>query len=277
MKHVVTAARPRQTVLVTGFGAFPNAPVNPTEAILRRLERHRSRLRLLGIHLILVPLPVAYARLEALLAEAILQHRPDAILHLGLASRRSQLSVETRAINRAGPLHHDADGRLPASQILAGRRPPSLAATYPAARILAALRRERVRAALSRDAGDYVCNATLYRSLDAALAPIIGFVHVPRVRRATQPVARTRAPKPTIDDLTRAALAAVLVLGRATPEPAPACRANRRTWTATRPPTASSGPHSDLDASTAASDELRKSLSPPAMRRISAAPAPPVQ
>ena len=218
MKHVVTAAPLRQRLLVTGFGAFPGAPRNPTALILRHLERDRGRLERLGIDMRCVLIPVLYADVAPTLRQAVSQLRPDAILHLGLASRSRGVSVETRAVNRAGPLHPDAAGRVPSSQIIARDAPQWLAATYAASPILAAIRRERVPAHLSIDAGDYVCNATLYRSLLDAAAPQVGFLHVPSLRNRVQPKARTTrrttAPKPTVEILSRAVLAAVFVMIR---------------------------------------------------------------
>jgi pyroglutamyl-peptidase len=214
MKHVVTAAPTRQCVLVTGFGPFPGARTNPSASILGQLRRHGARLQRLGIALRCVLLPVVHDEIGPSLARAVAVHRPDAILHLGLAGRRSKLSVETRAVNRVGPLHPDARGRLPPSQVLARGAPPSLTATYEAARVLAAIRRQGLAASRSIDAGDYVCNTTLYRSLLAVAAPRIGFLHVPRVQRPDQPKARTRNGKPTTEALTRAVMAALLVMGR---------------------------------------------------------------
>ena len=214
MKHVVTAAPLRHTVLLTGFDAFPGAPRNPTAALVAAMERHTGRLARLGIDLRRQVLPVVFSSLQASLGEAVARHRPDIILHLGLASRRSRLGVETRAINRAGPLHPAASGTVPPQRLVAGG-PSVLPATYPSARITAALRSGGFRAALSRDAGDYVCNAALYRSLLAAAAPQIGFLHVPRPTRLAQPRARTRHRRPTIEDLTRATLVAILVTATA--------------------------------------------------------------
>ena len=66
---------------------------------------------------------------------------------------------------------------------------------------------------LSRDAGDYVCNATLYRSLAARLAPRIGFIHVPRPK-GRRPPARGRDTRPSLETMTEAVTAAVLVVAR---------------------------------------------------------------
>ena len=213
MKHVGTGARFRQTVLVTAFGAFPGARSNPTLAILARLERSRSRLARLGIDLRVMALPVVYDSLEPMLCAVADDIRPDAILHLGLAGRRRWLSIETRAVNRAGPLHPDAARRRPA-QILARSGTPILRATWPAPRLHAALVRAGHYARLSIDAGDYVCNATLYRSLAAHLAPRVGFLHVSRPRGRV-PLAREPQARWTIEAMSEATLAIILEATRA--------------------------------------------------------------
>ena len=213
MKRVETGTPLPIVILVTGFGAFPGAPSNPSAALLGRLERHRSRLAQLGILLQTTVLPVVFDQVEAAMEAAAALH-PDAILHVGLAGRRRAVSVETRAINRAGPLHPDAARQRAAQQIRPGEA-PVLAATYPAARILRSIQETGVAATRSIDAGDYVCNTTLYLTLAGGLAPLAGFVHVPRVRNPNQPRHRTRRSRPTLDDLTRAVLATVLVLARA--------------------------------------------------------------
>ena len=206
-------AAPRRTILVTGFGAFPGVPSNPTAAILRALDRHRGRLARLGVALHGRLLPVRYEDADDTLRHAVAALRPDVILHLGVAARRKTVSVETRAINRAGPLHPDAARRTP-RQVLEPGAAHRLDARFPAARVVAAMRAGGQAATLSIDAGDYVCNATLYRSLARRLAPEVGFLHVPAARRHNQPAERARRPRPTIETLTQAILSALLVMAR---------------------------------------------------------------
>jgi pyroglutamyl-peptidase len=213
MKRVDTGTRATITVLVTGFGAFPGAPSNPSAAILGRLARHRSRLSRLGISLETALLPVVYDRIGPLLETTVAAMRPHAILHLGLAGRRRAVSVETRALNRANPLHPDAAGRRTAQSLLADGQ-PVFAATYPAHRVLAAIQAAGAPAKRSIDAGDYVCNATLYLTLAGRLASQAGFLHVPKLRNPGQPCRRTVSWRPTLEDLTQAVLAAILVVGQ---------------------------------------------------------------
>ena len=222
MSRSVTPAL-RRIILVTGFGAFPGAPRNPTETLVRRLERHRGRLARLGVDLRCVVLPVRYADLPDRLATLATRHRPDVILHFGVAGRRKRVSVETRAVNHASPLHPDASGRRPAQTLRPAQR-QVLHASYPSRRIFAALRGAGIAAEISRDAGDYVCNAALFHSLAQNLAPEIGFIHVPKPRRRS--VRSGVGPKRlAAADLDRAALCAVLSL------------AKRRTKPCTRPGT----------------------------------------
>lgn len=212
MKRVDPATR-ATTILVTGFGAFPGAPSNPSAMILRSLARHRSRLARLGVTLETAALPVVYDQVGGAMQRLADKIRPDAILHVGLAGRRRAMSVETRAINRAGPLHPDAARRRPV-QVIMPDGPPALTSTYPVARLVTAIRATGVGVARSIDAGDYVCNTTLYLTLAGRLARHAGFLHVPRLRNPTQPCKRTRRRRPTLEDLTQAVLAALLVLAR---------------------------------------------------------------
>ena len=177
MNDVVTAARRRPRVLVTGFGPFPGAPTNPTLAMLDLLEDHGVD----GVDLAFARLPVTFAGVGPALREAA-RCRPDAVLLLGLARRRVILSVETVARNVAGRGTPDTDGCLPAASALVDGAPMRREATWPAAAILAALHAAGHEATLSDDAGDYVCNAALFHALGERLAASIGFLHVPPVR-----------------------------------------------------------------------------------------------
>jgi len=221
MKHVETTARAPIIILVTGFGAFPGARTNPSAAILARLSRHRPRLARLGVGLETALLPVVFAEVGAAVDRAATRARPDAILHIGLASRRRVVTIETRAKNRAGMLHPDAARQRPTGMALARAGAPLLPATYPATRLVQVIRATGVKAKHSIDAGDYVCNALLFHTLARRLAPVAGFIHVPRVAGMTWPSHRVRHRRPSLEALATGVLATLPVLARAARASAP--------------------------------------------------------
>jgi pyroglutamyl-peptidase len=198
------------TILVTGFSAFPGAPVNPSAAIVMRLlHRHTRRFRLHGIRLQTAVLPVVYDAVTRELEELIERAHPDAIVHLGLASRRKQVSVEARAVNRITTLHPDSAKRQAAARAVRAGGLPALRSPLATPALATLMRRTGVPTQLSMDAGDYVCNQTLYKSL-ASGAPAV-FIHVPRlsgVRRESD----EDAPWITLPALTRAVETALVAI-----------------------------------------------------------------
>ncbi len=208
----MTAPQPNRAslrLLVTGFGAFPGAPRNPTLALIAALARSRRPARF-GVAIETRALPVVYAGAEARLAALIGETAPDAILHLGLAGRRRTLCVETRALNRVSSLHADAAGRFAEGRAVVSRGPAILRSRWRAARLVVAMRRAGAPTRLSIDAGDYVCNQTFYLTLAQTRGPA-AFVHVPPPRRGGRP---GRTARPSLAAMARAVEAAALALAR---------------------------------------------------------------
>ena len=169
------------TLLVTAFGAFPGAPHNPSADIVADLERHwRGRFSRMGVKLVTAVLPVVHA-IAPLIDALVAREQPDAILHLGLAARRRNVTVETRARNIATTIKPDARGAF-ATQRAQNGRAASLRASWDTTLLVARLRSSGIDAAGSIDAGDYVCNAALWRSLETGAAPAV-FIHVPKKSR----------------------------------------------------------------------------------------------
>lgn len=203
--------RPR--ILVTGFSAFPGARRNPSEALVAGLDVD-GLARRCGIDLAAAVLPTEYAAVADMLPRLWADVRPDAVIHFGLAGRAGRVRVEAFGRNRAAPARPDAARRLPAARTIEPGAPPLRRATLPAARIVAALRRQGIRAAVSPDAGDYLCNFATFLSLGIAEAaggrrPAAGFVHLPWPREERAP--RAPAARPGWADLARTVETAVAV------------------------------------------------------------------
>ncbi|HWG07152.1 MAG TPA: pyroglutamyl-peptidase I [Beijerinckiaceae bacterium] len=202
-------------ILLTGFGRFPGAPKNPSASIVAEVEKRAARrLARIDLDIATAVLPVEFDKIEAALAKAIGAGKPDAILHLGLAGRRSALTVEVKAKNKISPLHPDAARRRSSKTHVALGDSASRRARLPVARIAAAMRRTGAATRISHDAGDYVCNAVLYHSL-RSLLPLAGFIHVPWPRRADRPLSRGcgRPLRPSHESMVRAATAALVLVG----------------------------------------------------------------
>jgi pyroglutamyl-peptidase len=208
-------AQQQTTLLITGFGPFPGAPYNPTEALVRRLGRLR-RPALADVNIVSHVFATSYAAVDRDLPALIARHKPDALLMFGLAGRTRHLRIETRARNALALLPDAAGDGLRRSKIAPGA-PAALILPLPAAHLLAATRAAQVPAALSRDAGRYLCNYLIWRAAEASGnggPPLAAFVHVPLTRRTPRP-RRPGKARLTAADLARAGTRLVLAMAAA--------------------------------------------------------------
>jgi len=192
------------TILLTAFGPFPGAPFNPTGPLVEILVR---RCRGAGVRCVGHVFTTSYAAVDGELPALIAQERPDLVVMFGLAQRTRHLRIETCAHNVCSRVHADVAGRLPSESTIAAGGPMMLALSVPAQRLVTAARGAGAPAAISRDAGSYLCNYLCWRASEAAMKPrgprLVAFVHVPDVR----PVALVRAG----EAIVRAAIAAARV------------------------------------------------------------------
>ena len=192
------------TILVTGFGPFPGAPFNPTGPLVQKLTRLR-RPCLADVKIIPYIFPTGYAAVDRDLPRLLAKHKPDALLMFGLAPRAKTIRIETRARNSVSLLP-DAGGVALRRLTIAAGGPAALAMPAPVHRLLAAVRAAGVPAALSRDAGRYLCNYLCWRAAESAGKKggpqLAAFVHVPKIARTARRAGKR--PKLTLGDLTRA-------------------------------------------------------------------------
>ncbi|OGQ82353.1 MAG: hypothetical protein A3F90_05580 [Deltaproteobacteria bacterium RIFCSPLOWO2_12_FULL_60_19] len=149
-------------VLVYGFGPYKQLEDNITQRVVRQLPRSRNIKKIV--------FPVRFDKKQ--FTSVVKRFRPDVILGLGQCSRGRRLRVEQRAANkkrndkqeRARPIVRGGPRWLPTTLML-GKS--SLGK----------------RAKISHDAGDYVCNFSMYVILDYLKhhdpAARFGFIHIP--------------------------------------------------------------------------------------------------
>jgi pyroglutamyl-peptidase len=175
--------RPR--ILITGFGAFPGAPYNPTMPLVERLMRLR-RPAFDDVELSCHIFHVTYATVDRELPGLLKKHRPHALLMFGLAARTTYLRIETRARNAITTIWPDADG----TRVRKGSIAPGLdALTFGphTVKLLRAALASGIDARLSRDAGSYLCNYLSWRAIEATQQEdgprLAAFIHVPLLAR----------------------------------------------------------------------------------------------
>ena len=201
-------------VLITGFGPFPGAPYNPTQALVARLVRLR-RPALADVELASHIFPVTYSAVDRELPELLAKLRPQALLMFGLAARTAHLRIETRARNAVTMLWPDAaQTRVRKGSI--GLGPDAMAFGPHTAKLLRAARATGIDARASRDAGAYLCNYLSWRAIEAACTDehlqCAAFVHIPLLARDRK--LRKGASRITLEELVDAGEAMLMEMVR---------------------------------------------------------------
>lgn len=162
-------------VLVTGFGPFPGVARNPSGWLVQTLARSHAAAIMAAV------LPVcwhgAWAALEPLLAAS----RPRHIILFGVSAQARGFCLEQCAYNAVAQMA-DAHGQAPSAERLSTHGPDTREASLPLGDIATALSGAGLPVERSRDPGRYLCNATLYRTLEWAEhtgCARAGFIHIP--------------------------------------------------------------------------------------------------
>lgn len=204
-------------ILITGFGPFPGAPWNPTQALVTRLTKLR-RPAFADVDVSSHIFPVTYTAVDRELPQLLKEQRPQALLMFGLAARTAHVRIETRARNAVTMLWPDAaQTRSRKGPIMSG--PDATLFGPHTAKLLRAARATGIDARASRDAGAYLCNYLSWRAIEAVAADndlrLAAFVHIPLLVREGASV-RKDASRITLEELVDAGEAMLLEMVKAT-------------------------------------------------------------
>lgn len=167
-------------VLVSGFEPFDGDRCNPSQAVAQALDGVvvEERLQVRGL-----VLPCAFGASLAQLTAAVDALRPAAVLALGLAGGRAEVSLERVAINLDDARIPDNHGARPVDRPVVPGGPAAWFSTLPVKAIQAALQAAGIPAAISHTAGTFVCNHVFYGLMHHAARhhPGLraGFIHLP--------------------------------------------------------------------------------------------------
>jgi pyroglutamyl-peptidase len=176
-------------VLVTGFEPFGGAQVNPSQKLVEALASEPPD----GAGVATAVLPVAWDRAEDVLLRTLEKEQPELVVCFGQADGRAHVAVERFALNFDEG--SDEEGEERRAEISADG-PVAYRSSLPVDAIVEALRAGGIPAAVSRDAGGFLCNHVFYvlmHSLAGRVGVRGGFVHVPLL-----PEQALERPEPTM-------------------------------------------------------------------------------
>ena len=167
-------------LLITGFQPFGGETVNPALELVKKLAGKTIN----GYEVIAREIPVVrYEALDVVRA-ALSEVQPDAVIIVGQAGGRPDITVERIGINVDDFRIPDNKGNQPIDEPVAADGPIAYWATLPIKKMVRNMKDAGIPASVSNSAGTYVCNHLLYGVLHLlakegkAHIPA-GFVHIP--------------------------------------------------------------------------------------------------
>lgn len=168
-----------KTVLMTAFEPFGGESVNPSWQAVSALEGQQ----IAGARIVTRQLPVVFSAVLEVLYQALDEVKPDAIISVGQAGGRSDITVERIGINVDDARIPDNAGQQPVDEPIAQDGPAAYFSRLPIKAIVAAVRKAGIPASVSQTAGTFTCNRVMYGLLhwlqQHGSAARGGFIHIP--------------------------------------------------------------------------------------------------
>ncbi len=167
----------KPVILLTGFEPFgPQRPPNPSWEGIRDLDQTDWN----GFRLIAHQMPVVWGEPLTQLQQQIEMYSPEAVFSFG-QGRSGSFAIESLARNSRGAIP-DNLGRMPDTSWISPNGPKSFQSSFPCNQIRDLLEKKDFPVQVSRDAGQYLCEETLY-SLETLREShkemTVAFFHVP--------------------------------------------------------------------------------------------------
>lgn len=197
-------------LLLTAFDPFGGSPINPALEAVKLVANQIG-----DVQIVKLEVPTVFGKSIDTVAAAIEKEKPDAVLCIGQAGGRYDLTPERVAINLDDARIPDNEGNQPIDVPIFRDGAPAYFATLPIKAMVAKIREAGLPASVSNTAGTFVCNHLMYGVLYtlAKHYPGVkgGFMHVPFV--PSQTVNRpTPAPSMCQQDIARGIEAAITAI-----------------------------------------------------------------
>ena len=196
-------------IVLTGFDPFGGESVNPAWEAVKLVKAPA------GAELIRLEVPTVFGRSIRTVMESVRLHRPDAVVCVGQAAGRSEITPERVAINIADASIPDNEGNQPCDEPIVPGGETACFSTLPVKAMVEAIRAAGLPSSLSNTAGTFVCNQLMYGLLYHISREFPGmrggFIHVPCI---PEQAARAEKPVPSLPlpEIVRGLEAALSVL-----------------------------------------------------------------
>lgn len=171
------------SMLLTGFEPFGGEKINPSQEIIRRIEK-LSKKSLTNIKLHTMILPVSYKRSIEILDNFYEKNNVDLAIHIGQAGGRSVVELERLAVNLKNSTHPDNDGIVENDSKIIQDGLDAYLTKIDVIKIAEILNlKKKLPVGISYDAGKFICNEVFYFSLHNSITTKNPkhalFIHVP--------------------------------------------------------------------------------------------------
>ncbi len=165
-------------ILITGFDPFGNDTVNPSWEAVKRLPD-----RILDAEIVKMEIPTVFYKSLDVIEKKICEIRPDAVISVGQAGGRPDITVERTAVNCCDCRIADNEGTLLHDARIYEDAPDAYFTSLPYRAMTEKIIQAGIPASVSDTAGTFVCNHVMYgvRHMCSRFYPdvISGFIHVP--------------------------------------------------------------------------------------------------
>lgn len=196
-------------ILLTAFDPFGGEKINPALEAVKLVKAED-----LTAELIKLEVPTVFHKSIKTVQEAMRKHKPDAVLCVGQAGGRFQLTPERVAINLDDARIPDNEGQQPVDEPIFADGADAYFASLPIKAMVESIKAENLPAAVSNTAGTFVCNHLMYGVLYTIAKEFPqcrgGFIHVPFI--PAQVVDKANTPCLSLNDIARGLTASLQVI-----------------------------------------------------------------
>ena len=184
-------------ILITCFDPFNQETVNPAYLAVSKLRNTYD-----DIILTKLEIPTSFSHSFEILSQE-LNNDYDAVIMVGQAGGRKEISLEKVAINYIDAKIADNDGLVISHQAINSNGKEAYFTTLPILKLLSDLEKESIPAKISYSAGTFVCNYLMYKTLEHfnTTNTKVGFIHVPYIK---EQIKDDKTPYMDLDMITKA-------------------------------------------------------------------------